>query len=147
MNTITLSKKQTYGNLINRVAENACLFPIDHKVKVGDGGTEYMWSDRVPYSVCSVDYNWKNKGYEIIGVQRDHAKRTDNNGMSESQTYEFTPNIEASVNYLRSYTYEKDGKTWKYYSPVRWNSKTNRWNAGGRAVTLGRRESYWDPSF
>ena len=147
MSVISLSKKETYGNLINRIASKHCLFEIDHKIKVGDGGTEYMWSDREPYSVCSVNYNWKNKGYEIIGVQRDHAKRTDNNGMSESQSYEFTPNIEAPVSYLRSYTYEKDDKTFKYYCPVTWNNKSNRWNKGGRDVTLGTRNKYWDPSF
>ena len=147
MTVISLSRKQSYGNLLNRVAELYNAFPIDHVVKVGDGGTEYMWSDREPYSVCSVDLNWNNKGFEIIGVQRDHAKRTDNNGMSESQSYEFTPNTEASIHYLRSMIVETEQGHRKVYEPVRYNEKTKRWNKGGRAVTLGRREKYWDPSF
>ena len=146
METLKATKTKWQGSILNRIDEHRC-YKKENEPKVGMGATEYMWSDRHPYSVIQVDKKWKGKNFDIVVIQRDDAKRVDNNGMSESQTYEFTPNIEASVNYLRSYTYEKDGKTWKYYSPVRWNSKTNRWNAGGRAVTLGRRESYWDPSF
>ena len=89
---INLSKKRTYGSIINRLQESANMFPIDFKVTVGFGGTEYMWTDRHAYSVCSVDPNWQNKNFEIIGVQRDNAERTDNNGMSDCQSYEYTPN-------------------------------------------------------
>jgi hypothetical protein len=147
MSVISLSRKQTYGNLLNRVAELHNAFPIDHVVKVGDGGTEYMWSDRRPYSVCTVDLNWGNKGFEIIGVQQDNAKRTDNNGMSESQSYEFTPNHDAPVSFLKSTIVETEQGKRKIYEPVHWNAKTNRWNKGGTAVTLGRREKYHDFSF
>ena len=144
---ISLSKKQTYGNLINRIQETACMFPVDYEVKVGLGGTEYMWSDRHAYSVCEVIKNWRGKGFDIIGVQRDNSKRTDKNGMSESQSYEFTPNKDAPVSYLKSETVETTNGTRKLFQPVSWNEKTNRWNKGGRAVTLGHREEYWDPSF
>ena len=77
MTIISLGRKQTYGNLLNRVAELHNAFPIDHVVKVGDGGTEYMWSDREPYSVCSVDLNWNNKGFEIMEAttSRDLPKK------------------------------------------------------------------------
>lgn len=147
MTVISLSRKQTYGNLLNRVSELYNAFPVDHIVKIGDGGTEYMWSDRRPYSVCSVDTNWKNKGFEIIGVQEDNAKRIDSNGMSEDQTYEFTSNPDAPVCFLKSIIIETEQGKRKIYEPVHWNEKTNRWNKGGTAVTLGRREKYWDPSF
>jgi len=147
MNTIHLSKKQTYGSITNRIAESACLFPLDYEVKVGLGGTEHRWSDRRPYTVCVVHKNWKNKGYEIIGVQEDDAKRTDSNGMSESQTYEYSPNIENVVHYLKSETIETQNGLRKLYQPVRWNPKTNRWNKGGNAVTLGSRNYYYDFSF
>ena len=36
--------------------------------------TEYMWTDRHPYSVCSVEKNWKGKNFDIVVIQRDHAK-------------------------------------------------------------------------
>lgn len=147
MAVIQLSKKQTYGSINNRIAESACLFPVDYKVEVGLGGTEYRWSDRRPYSVCVVHNNWKNKGYEIIGVQEDDAKRIDKNGMSEEQHYEFSPNIENCVYYLKSEIVETDKGLRKLYQPVTWNNKTNRWNKGGRAVTLGRRNYYYDFSF
>ena len=146
METLKATKIKWQGSILNRLDEHRC-YKKENEPKIGMGATEYMWTDRHPYSVIQVDKKWKGKNFDIVVIQRDDAKRIDNNGMSESQTYEFTPNIEADVSYLRSYTYEKDGKTWKYYSPVRWNQKSNRWNKGGRAVTLGRREKYWDPSF
>ena len=147
MQTINLSSKQSYGSINNRLGESACLFPVDHIVKVGDGGTNYMWSDRRPYSVCSVELNWNKKGYEIIGVQEDDAKRVDQNGMSEDQVYEFTPNPDAPISYLKSMIIETGQGYRKMYQPVHWNSKTNRWNVGGTAVTLGKRYKYHDYSF
>ena len=71
MNNINLSTKQTYGSITNRIAELHCAFPTDFDMKVGFGGTEHMWSDRVPYSVCVVYKNWNNKGFDIVGCQRD----------------------------------------------------------------------------
>ncbi len=141
-NTITLSTKQTYGSLTNRIQELHCLFPADFDMQVGFGGTEYMWSDCKPYSVCSVNKNWNNKGYEILGVQQDyHAPNKDRTD------YVYTPNINASVNYLKSERVETKGGFKKRYRPVHWNKKTNRWNNGGVKITLGHKEYYRDPSF
>jgi len=89
----------------------------------------------------------ENKGYEIIGVQADDYKRIDTNGMSEDQDYEFTPNIENTVHYLKSEKIQTKNGVMKIYQPVRWNNKTNRWNKGGTAVTLGHRKAYYDFSF
>ena len=147
MQTIQLSKKQSYGSIINRLSESCSAFPLNYEVKVGLGGTEYMWSDRKPYTVCVVHNNWKNKGYEIIGVQADDYKRIDENGMSEDQDYEFTPNIENTVHYLKSQKVQTKNGIMKFYQPVRWNNKTNRWNIGGTPVTLGHRKAYYDFSF
>lgn len=90
-----------YGNVLNRIAEDTG-FPADYKVEVGLGATEYGWSDRYPYTVCSVDENWNNKGYEIIGIQADDYKRIDNRGMDDDQDYEYTPNTDNPVMYLKS---------------------------------------------
>ena len=147
MSVIQLSKKQSYGSINNRIAESCCAFPLDYEVKVGLGGTEYRWSDRRPYTVCVVHNNWNKKGYEIIGVQEDDVKRIDNNGMSEDQQYEYAPNIENFVYYLKSEKVQTQNGIRKIYQPVHWNPKTNRWNKGGRAVTLGRRNYYYDYSF
>jgi hypothetical protein len=147
MQTIQLSKKQSYGSINNRLSESCSAFPLDYEIKVGLGGTDYMWSDRKPYTVCVVHNNWKNKGYEIIGVQADDYKRIDTNGMSEDQDYEFTTNIENTVHYLKSEKVQTKNGIMKIYQPVRWNNKTNRWNKGGTAVTLGHRKAYYDFSF
>ena len=144
---INLSKKRTYGSIINRIQETACMFPIDFKVTVGFGGTDYMWTDSHAYSVCSVNPNWQNKNFEIIGVQRDNAERTDNNGMSESQSYKFTPNKESRICYLKSEIVETVNGKRKLYQPVSWNENSKRWNKGGTAVTLGHRNEYHDYSF
>ena len=137
----------TYGNLLNRIDENRC-YKLDFKPEVGMGATEYMWSDRHPYSICEVWTNWNNKGFEIVALQRDNYKRIDSNGMSDDQDYEFTPNLDASKHYLRSifYNHPKLGKV-KMYEPVRFNQKTNRWNKGGSNIVIGHRSKYHDFSF
>jgi len=135
------------GSIMNRIQESACMFPIDFKVTVGFGGTEYMWSDKHAYSVCSVDQNWRNKNFEIIGVQQDNAERVDNNGASESQSYRFTPNTAGYICYLKSEIVETVNGKRKLYKPVIWNEETKRWNKGGASVTLGHRSEYHDFSF
>jgi len=66
MQTIQLSKKQSYGSIINRLSESCSAFPLNYEVKVGLGGTEYMWSDRKPYTVCVVHNNWKTKVMKLL---------------------------------------------------------------------------------
>ena len=139
---MNLTTKETYGSLINRIQEKHCAFPTDFDMKVGFGGTEYMWSDRYPYSVCSVIKNWDNKGYEILGVQKD-----DYTPNKERTGYDYSPDINAYVQYLKSEIVETENGQRKIYRPVIWNEKTKRWNKGGTKITLGRREYYKDPSF
>jgi hypothetical protein len=148
MTVINLSRKETYGNLTNRIAEKHCLFAIDYEVKVGMGATEYMWSDRHPYSVVEVFKNWNNKGYDIIALTQDDYERTDNLGMSDDQDYKFTTRPDGNRHYLKSILYKtKDGLTMKMFEPVRFNTKTNRWNKGGSNIKLGHRSKYHDFSF
>ena len=126
MNNINLSTKQTYGSITNRIAELHCAFPTDFDMKVGFGGTEHMWSDRVPYSVCVVYKNWNNKGFDIVGCQRDKTEWSE-----QDKKHNFIADINASVRYLKSEIIQTEQGERKVYNPVTWNKKTKRWNKGG----------------
>ena len=54
--------------------------------EVGMGATELMATDRHAYTITRVSEDGKT-----IWIVQDCAKRVDNNGMSESQEYEYTP--------------------------------------------------------
>ena len=142
MNNINLSTKQTYGSITNRITELHCAFPTDFDMKVGFGGTEHMWSDRVPYSVCVVYKNWNNKGFDIVGCQRDKTEWSE-----QDKKHNFIADINASVRYLKSEIIQTEQGERKVYNPVTWNKKTKRWNKGGVKITLGHRDYYCDPSF
>lgn len=108
----------TYGSLVNSLSEAS-----DKEWAVGDGATILMFSDRHAATVVEA-------GPKRIVIQRDIAKRTDDNGMSESQTYEFTPDPTAPK---IAYTLRKNGRWVREGDPLR----------GGE--TLGRgRSSYYD---
>lgn len=80
------------GSMINAIQGQPHLFPT---MKVGDGMTELLYSDRHAHTVVEV----LNDG-KVLKVQRDHAKRIDKNGMSESQTYSYEPRPDAPVQTL-----------------------------------------------
>jgi len=102
--------------------------------EIGQGATILLWSDRHAATVVDIIDN-------IIGVRRDAAKRIDNNGLSESQEYEYTPNLQAGITWFRR---EKAGK----WVEVFVNRETNRWNkGGGSGLRLGERQEYRDFSF
>lgn len=94
--------------------------------KIGDGATIQTGSDRHPYTIVWISIDGKN-----MSLQEDNFKRIDNNGMSESQEYEYSPN---SVGALVDVSLRKDG----YYKIV--NSKNSK-------VSLGIRRRYYDFSF
>jgi len=91
--------------------------------EVGMGATILSWTDRTPATVVEV-----SESKRTIVLQEDDAKRTDQNGMSECQSYEYTPNSSAP-----RHTARLTKKGWKI---VR-----------GSRVALGRREMYHDFSF
>lgn len=77
------------GSLINNIYANSKqVVPI-----VGMGATMLMFSDR--HAGTIVEVLKKSKG-EVKGFvwQQDNAKRIDKNGMSESQQYEYSANID-----------------------------------------------------
>ena len=84
------------------------------------GATILMWTDRYAGTVIRVTPTQ-------IHVQEDKATRTDKNGMSESQDYEYAPNPQ--------------GRVWIF-------RKTKRgYRANGAGLLLDSREAYHDYSF
>jgi hypothetical protein len=96
-------------------------------IKVGQGATYGIGSDRYPYTVIEVSSPTR------VVVQADNYRRTDNNGFSESQTYEYTPNPDACQTIV---TRRKDG---------RWRKKGD--TKGGGVFSFHGRNAYQDPSF
>lgn len=75
--------KVWYGSLQNRLEENK---QFVSEIKVGDGVTEYSYTDRTPYEVIAV------KDQKHITIRRLDAKRVDDYGMSDWQEYEYVSN-------------------------------------------------------
>lgn len=94
--------RKWYGSLQNRLEENRQFVP---EIKVGDGVTEYSYSDRHAYEVIAV------KDQKHITIRKYTAKRIDDNGMSDMQDYEY---ISDENNYTVSLV--KRGDAW--YAPT-----------------------------
>jgi len=93
--------------------------------EIGQGATIQYHSDREPATIVDVSPSGKK-----IVLQQDSVIRTDNNGMSECQTYEYHRNPEGTLHYA---TLRKDG----VFRLV--GSKTR--------VFIGERSKYYDFSF
>lgn len=72
-----------YGSLINRLEENN---NYCEEIKVGTYATQYMYTDRHAYEVTEVI----DQGH--VFIRQLDAVRADNNGMSESQSYNYISN-------------------------------------------------------
>lgn len=93
--------------------------------QVGDGCTILMYKDRHAATIIDI-----NKTGKTIKVQIDKATRIDSNGMSESQTYEYTPNPTAPSQIFR-------------------RTKDNRWKElkGSSYLLIGKRDEFYDFTF
>jgi hypothetical protein len=106
--------------------------------QVGTGATVLGWTDRHAATVTKVE---TVRGKLMVTVQRDHARRTDSNGMSESQTYEFTPNSDGACS---TYRRMPNGQ----WQEVSFNASTKRFNkVEGGGLLIGKRDHYHDFSF
>lgn len=114
------------GSLLNRLFEGMEGRPAPI---VGMGATVMYHTDRAAVTVVFV-----NEAGTRIETTRDTCKRTDNNGMSECQAYEYTSNMGAGRS---SWTLRKDGSWVRAGDPIR----------GGQRVCLGSRDEYHDYSF
>lgn len=93
--------------------------------KEGDGATIQVGSDRYPYTIIGIYRNGRN-----IVLQMDKYTRTDNNGMSESQTYSFERDKDGEI---QTATLRKDGSYRLMGSKI--------------PVWIGSRYAYYDYSF
>ena len=105
---------------------------------VGMGVTFLKWTDREPGTIYEV---FKVGKSTYITVTADDAKRIDNNGMSESQEYEFTPCPDGYRSVFR-----KNLKTGMWERVTK--TESGRWaKAGGEGLRIGERDKYYDFTF
>lgn len=97
----------------------------DNQLEIGMGATIQIGSDRYPATVIDIYHNDKR-----ITLQEDLYIRTDNNGWSDIQTYEYKRNPVGEI----------------YHATLRADGS---WRLTGRShlVKLGKRERYYDFSF
>lgn len=118
------------GSLVNWVVGNS----KSAEPEIGMGVTFLDWTDRSPGTIVEIRPDGK------IGVQADNYVRTDKNGFSEQQTYDYTPNPEAPVCYFQK---DKDGR----WEGTQFNPATKRWKKNSQRISVGFREKYHDFSF
>lgn len=97
-------------------------------IKIGDGATYHIGSDRYPYTVVQIVSPKK------IHLKPDHYERIDNNGISENQEYKYIPNPNAQSIVV---SLRKDG---------RWRRQGESLKAGFYSFNQGR-NAYQDPSY
>ena len=120
--------------LVKRLNEDCDIEIVEEDLEVGDGVTLNYYSDRTPATIIEIGPKGK-----YLKVQEDNAKRIDNNGMSDSQTYEITRNENGRVYYF----YKTRKKEWTLYT----NTGKSTYNQYGVYLTLKRRSKYFDYSF
>lgn len=110
-----------YGSFVNLVMART----RQPEPEVGMGATMLSWTDRHAGTVVEI-VRYKSSGrINYIVVQSDEAIRTDKNGMSECQNYEYRRN--------------PLGSTHRYVA----NRKTGKF----KHLLLGHRDNYYDYSF
>jgi hypothetical protein len=131
----TMKAGRDTGSLVNHLISRS---RNPAQPEVGGPATLLSWTDRNPGTVISITKVGKA---EIIAVQEDHYRRIDDNGLSEVQKYEYSPNINGHVSYFRA------SKTRGWEQVIR-NHETGRWKKiSNGGVTFARREKYHDFSF
>ena len=84
------------GSLYNNLFSNSANANGEVKPEVGMGATYLGWTDRHAYTIIEVSASGKT-----IKVQRDRAIRTDKLGMSDAQSYLYTPDPNGEVRTIR----------------------------------------------
>jgi len=126
-----------YGSLVNRLQERMVVgAPAP---TVGMGVTMTSYTDR--HAGTIIEVKKMGKGL-LITVQADNVKRIDNNGISESQEYEFTPDPQGAI-----YYYKQTEPNTRWIS-MYLNPETNRFKKCERGgLFVGKRDEYYDFSF
>ena len=123
------------GSLVNHLIAGAGTLS---EIKAGTPATILSWSDRSPATVFRV---FKVGSSTIVEVRDDQYKRIDNNGISESQVYEYKTDVNGSRSYWKI---DKNGNVSRTYK----NEETGRWGKiKSGAIAFGSREKYHDFTF
>lgn len=136
--------KKLYGSLDNRLEENSFFEVGIDAVKVGMKCTEYYYSDSHVWEIIKIlKQDGKNQKFECV-VRQMKAHRTDHNGMSDCQSYEFESDPNAPTQLLKiSGTKYKKLKAYPIDTKTGVASKTP--TSQGWAVNIAR--EYYDYSF
>jgi len=81
------------GSLVNHLMSYDKNMP-----EVGKGATELLWSDRHAYQVT-----WVSDDKKKCTIRRCDAQRIDNNGMDESQEYDYSKLLDYDINLIFRY--------------------------------------------
>ena len=128
-----------YGSLVNRLQERMVIGAL--APAVGMGVTMTSYSDRHAGTIIKVEKVGKGT---VLTVQADNAKRVDTNDMSESQSYEYTPNPNGSIHY---YKQSSPNTRWHHMYIKPETGKLNRFAFSTGGLFIGERDEYYDFSF
>lgn len=111
------------GNVFNSILSESVGFP-----KIGEGATEFMWTDRRAYTVIYVSLDGKK-----CSIQEDNAKPLFQ-GMTDSQSYEYSENLNGHVKAL-------------FFKWGAWRTKAKDGSYPKINIRFGMRNKYHDYSF
>lgn len=117
------------GSLDNHLLSRSGIAP-----EIGGGVTILSWTDRHPATIIE----WDGK---ILTIQEDHAKRIDDNGLSDIQIYEYSPNPKGSID-----RYKQD-RTDKWRHVIMNDKGRYVYSGQNGTICIGIREKYHDFSF
>lgn len=120
------------GSLVNHLYSR--MTKGEPEPTVGMGVTMLSWTDRDAGTIVEV-----NMTKRYIAVTVDNKKRIDNNGISESQEYEYASVMDGPRDYYRK---DKTGQWRRCY-----HNDNGRLVYGTGGLILGHRQSYIDFSF
>jgi len=121
------------GSLFNHIMANGT---INNIVPGETGATLLMWTDRHAATVVEV---FKKGKFDYIVIQMDEAKRVDNNGLSDNQSYEYVRNPAGRKEIFKV--------TDKGFKNVRINGNGRYVQTGVYGLMVGVRREYHDFSF
>ncbi len=125
------------GNVMNYIQGNAVRGQPEPAV--GMGVTFLFWSDRKAGTIIEI---LAVDGRPALRCQEDTAVRTDQNGMCDSQSYDYVPNPEGEVS---TYRRARNGRWYR----IAQNPETKRYRKveGGPGLRIGERDAYHDYNF
>jgi predicted transcriptional regulator len=105
-------------------------------MKIGMGATYHVGSDSYAATVTKIVDG------KVVQTRDDIAKRTDSNGLSGPQVYEYTANPKGDMKHWRV---NRSGR----WVEVSFNARTKRWQSPDSVyrIVFGEREHHVDPDF